>query len=236
MNGIEKITARIRAGADQEVAAIQAQAKEQADAILADAAAQAEAVREDILLRGRKAADERLERLQSAARMETRKRKLAAKQEMLGEAFDQALERLCSLPDEEYVSLLTALVVKASSTGKEKLIFSLRDRNRIGKQVVVAANDELVKARVPELPTAVTDTRVGAFLGRVVNNTTAMVTGTGLLTLSEETRNIRGGFIMVDEDVEINCTFETLVRLEREKLEKEIAQILFDPALHITAE
>ena len=68
---------------------------------------------------------------------------------------------------------------------------------------------------------------MGAFLGKVVNSTAAMVTGTGMLTLSEETRNIKGGFIMVDGDVEINCAFETLVRLQREKLEKDVAQVLF---------
>ena len=38
---------------------------------------------------------------------------------------------------------------------------------------------------------------------------------------------MRGGFVMVDEDVEVNCTFETLVRLEREKLEREVANVLF---------
>jgi V/A-type H+-transporting ATPase subunit E len=32
---------------------------------------------------------------------------------------------------------------------------------------------------------------------------------------------------MVDGDVEINCAFETLVRLQREKLEKEVAKVLF---------
>lgn len=32
---------------------------------------------------------------------------------------------------------------------------------------------------------------------------------------------------MLDNDVEINCTFETLVRLQREKLEKQVAQVLF---------
>lgn len=234
MNGIEKITARIAADADQEIAALRTQAQQQADAILADAAAQAKAAGDEILTRGRKAADERLERLQSAAHMETRKLKLAAKQEVLGEAFEKALNDLCALPDEEYIALLTDLVVKASSTGRETLIFSLRDRTRIGRQVVAAANERLVKQHAPELPSAVTDTKVGAFLGRMVNSTTAMVTGTGLLTLSEESRNIMGGFIMVDEDVEINCTFETLVRLERERLEKEIAQILFDPALHLS--
>jgi len=233
MNGIEKITARISADADQEIAQLKAQAQQQADAILADSAAQAEALSAEILARGRKAADERLERLQSAAQMETRKLKLAAKQEVLGEAFDAALQRLCSMPDDAYISMLANLAVKAASSGKEKLIFSLKDRSRIGKQVVVAANEMLLKDRAPELPSSVADSKVGAFLGKVMNNTTAIVTGTGL-TLSEETRNIKGGFIMVDGDVEINCTFETLVRLQREKLEKEVAQVLFDPHLHIT--
>ena len=77
------------------------------------------------------------------------------------------------------------------------------------------------------LAQAPTESKVGAFLGKVVNTTAAMVTGTGLLTLSEETRPIKGGFIMVDGDIEVNCAFETLVRLQREKLEKEVAGVLF---------
>lgn len=228
MDGIEKITARISADMDEEIAKLRAQAQEQSDAILADARSQAQRAREDILARGEKAAGERLERLQSAAQMEKRKLTLAAKQEVLGEAFDLALKKLCSLPEEEYIALLTSLVLKASTTGKEKLIFSQKDRSRIGKQVVVAANEALVKQRAPELPSSVTDSKVGAILGKVVNNTTAIVTGTGLLTLSEETRNIKGGFVMVDGDIEINCTFETLVRLQREKMEKEVVKVLFE--------
>jgi V/A-type H+-transporting ATPase subunit E len=33
---------------------------------------------------------------------------------------------------------------------------------------------------------------------------------------------------MVDGDVEINCTFETLVRLQRETLERDVAKVLFE--------
>ena len=55
----------------------------------------------------------------------------------------------------------------------------------------------------------------------------AQITGTGLLSLAEETRPIRGGFILVDGPVEVNCSFETLVHLQREKLEKQVAQVLF---------
>lgn len=228
MEGIEKITAKIIQDAEAEVTRLLEETDGKVRAIGEEAQAQADKEAAEILARGRRTADERLERLKSAAKMEQRKLELAAKQQVVSEAFDLALEKLCSLPEQEYVRLLTALALEASATGKEQLVFSPKDRAQVGKQVVVAANDCMVKNVVPELPGSITDTKVGAFLGKVVNSTAAIVTGTGMLTLSEETRNIRGGFIMLDGDVEVNCAFETLVRLQRERLEKEVAQALFD--------
>jgi V/A-type H+-transporting ATPase subunit E len=227
MNGIEKITGKIQQDAEAEVQALMAQTEEKVAAIQAEAAAKAQQEREAILTRGRKAADERLERLESAAQMEQRKLVLAAKQEVVGEAFEKAVEHLCSLADAELIKLLTALAVEASSTGREALVFSVKDRARIGKQVVMAANEELAKNVSPELPGALTDSLMGAFVGKVVNTAAAQFAGTARLTLSEQTRPMRGGFVMVDEDVEVNCTFETLVRMQREKLEREVANVLF---------
>ena len=230
MEGIEKITAKIVQDAQAEIARMNQETDEKVRSIAEAAQAQADKETADTLARGQRAAQERLERLKSAAKMEQRKLELAARQEMLAQAFDLALEKLCSLPEEAYVQLLTSLVLEASTTGKEQLVFSPQDRARVGKQVVVAANEAMVKQVAPELPDAITDTKVGAFLGKVVNSTTAMVTGTGMLTLSEETRPMKGGFILVDGDVEVNCAFETLVRLQREKLEKAVDQVLFPKA------
>lgn len=230
MEGIEKITAKIVQDAQAEIARMNQETDEKVRSIAEAAQAQADKETADTLARGQRAAQERLERLKSAAKMEQRKLELAARQEMLAQAFELALEKLCSLPEEAYVQLLTRLVLEASTTGKEQLVFSPQDRARVGKQVVVAANEAMVKQVAPELPDAITDTKVGAFLGKVVNSTTAMVTGTGMLTLSEETRPMKGGFVLVDGDVEVNCAFETLVRLQREKLEKEVDQVLFPKA------
>ncbi|RHR10948.1 hypothetical protein DWX58_00345 [Pseudoflavonifractor sp. AF19-9AC] len=230
MEGIEKITAKIVQDAQAEITRMNQETDEKVRSIAEAAQAQADKETAETLARGQRAAQERLERLKSAAKMEQRKLELAARQEMLAQAFDLALEKLCSLPEEEYVQLLTRLVLEASTTGKEQLVFSPQDRARVGKQVVVAANEAMVKQVAPELPDAITDTKVGAFLGKVVNSTTAMVTGTGMLTLSEETRPMKGGFVLVDGDVEVNCAFETLVRLQREKLEKEVDQVLFPKA------
>ena len=228
MEGIEKITAKIAQDAWEEIARLDRETQEQTASLLSQAKAQGEKESAELLAQGEKAAGERLERLQSAAKMEGRKLELAAKQEVLSQAFDLALEKLRALPEEEYVKLLARLVLEASTTGKEQLIFSAKDRSRVGKQVVVvAANEALASQAAPGLPGSIAESKVGAFLGKVVNTTAAMVNGTAMLTLSQETRDIQGGFIMVDGDVEINCAFETLVRLQREKLEKKVADVLF---------
>ena len=181
MDGIEKITARIRADADAELVQLREQTEAQILEIQTQSKAQADQERTAILARGRRAAEERLERLKSAAQLERRKLELAAKQEVLSEAFEQALEKPCALPEEEYIQLLTGMVLQAVSTGREQLVFSPRDRSRIGKQVVVAANEALVKEVAPELPDSLTDSRVGALLGKVVNSAATQITGTGLL-------------------------------------------------------
>ncbi|MCI9158447.1 MAG: hypothetical protein HFF55_05550 [Lawsonibacter sp.] len=227
MEGIEKIAAKIAQDAQAEIQKLMAETDEKVKAIQEDAQAQAQQEANEIVERGRSAAGERLQRLSSAAQMERRKLELAAKQEVLGEAFALALERLCSLPEKEHIALLTKLALEAASSGKEQLIFSQKDRNKVGKQVVMAANEALVKERAPALPSEVTKSKVGAFVDKLVHNTTAMVTGAGMLTLAEETRDIQGGFIMVDGDVEINCAFETLIRLQREQMEKTVADALF---------
>jgi len=227
MNGIEKITERIEGDAQREIDAILNDARREAEAITARYQAQADKEGRESVARGEKAAAERAERLGSVAALEERKLLLSAKQEMLDRAFDLALEKLCTLPEEEYVELLTGLVVKAARTGREQVIFAQKDRNRIGKTVVTRANEALAKKVAPKLPDELTETRAGAFLDRVVTGASAVLAGTGMLTLAEESRPIRGGVILSDGDVETNCTFETLVRLQRETVAGEVAKVLF---------
>lgn len=49
----------------------------------------------------------------------------------------------------------------------------------------------------------------------------------GKLTFSNETRPLKGGFILVDGSVEVNCTFDTLVRLQKGEMAGEVAAVLF---------
>ena len=49
----------------------------------------------------------------------------------------------------------------------------------------------------------------------------------GKLTLSDETAPIQGGFILKDGNVEVNCAFDTLVRLQKAETAGQVAQRLF---------
>lgn len=227
MNGIEKITGQIGADAQKEIDALLQQAREQAAEITSRYEAQARAQAEAILSRGERDAAARKERLVDAARLEGRKALLQAKQDMVGRAFDLALEKLSSLPEEEYVALLARLAVSAARTGREQVILSQRDRSRYGKQVVTRANELLAREVAPRLPEELTSSRAGAVLDKVVARSTAVLAGTGMLTLAEETRPMAGGLVLRDGRVETNCSFEALIYLQRDALSAQVAKVLF---------
>ena len=193
MNGIEKITQRIASEAQAEIDRILGDARDEADRIAESYRAQADGEAAELNARNEKNAAEREERLVSAAQMEARKVLLAAKQEMVEKAYIQALDKLCAMPEEQYVAVLAGLLVKASSNGKEEAVFSPEDRERVGEAAVAKANELSGKQ----------------------------------LRLSEETQPIRGGFILKDKNVEVNCTFETLVRLQKAETAGAVAQKLF---------
>ena len=193
MNGIEKITQRIESDAQAEIDCTLADAREKAADITDTYRKQAEAEARELRAKNEKAAAEREERLVSAAQMQRRKVQLAAKQEMVERTYALALDKLCAMPEEQYVTVLADLLVQASSNGKEEAVFSAKDRERVGEKAVAKAN---------------------ALSGKQ-------------LRLSEETQPIRGGFILKDKNVEVNCAFETLVRLQKAETAGAVVKKLF---------
>ena len=204
MNGIEKITGQIDADVQKEIDAALDQARAQAREIEARYDSQAQTQAEAIRRKGEQDAALRQERLVDVARLEARKTLLAAKQDMVGQAFDLALKKLLELPDQEYIALLAKLAVAASRTGREQVIFSQKDRSRYGKQAVTMANDMLAKKAGPRAAESA-----------------------GMLTLAEESRPMAGGLILRDGRVETNCSFEVLIHLQRDALSAEVARVLF---------
>ena len=109
MNGIDRITERISRDVRAEIGEIQAQAEAEAAKIRAGYQAQAEKLSAELNAKGEKEALQRQERLVSVANLEARKTALAAKQEMLDQAFAQALEQLCAMPEAERAAFVRGL-------------------------------------------------------------------------------------------------------------------------------
>ena len=83
------------------------------------------------------------------------------------------------------------------------------------------------RARAEEI---LAETRAGAILDKVATAASALLAGTGMLTVAEETRPMAGGVVLRDGKVETNCSFEMLLRLQREPMAAEVARVLFDEA------
>lgn len=198
MNGIENILEKIQAEAAAEVAALESETEAKCLAIREQAEIDAREAYWAVMRQGAEKSAQRRERAQSMAAMEVKKQVLAVKQEMLELAFQRAIDRLCGLPEAQYEQLLASLAAGAAS-GTEKVLLSPADRARVGKKVVVAANRLLEERGKP-----------------------------GGLTLSENTRQIRGGLILEQGRVETNCSFEALVEQNRNRLTGEVAKLLFD--------
>ena len=139
MNGIEKITARIRADAEAECAAIRAESEERCAAIRAEneRAAQEEYWR--LVREGVKDTEQRVQRLGRTARLEAKKSVLNMKQEAVTRAFDLAREKLAGLPEADYVAFLAREASEAAITGQEEVILSEKDRAACGAKAANAA-------------------------------------------------------------------------------------------------
>ena len=199
MNGIDKILDKLQAESREETDAILDKAKAEAEAITARFAKQAEQEKAAAAEKGRKAAEERQDRLIRAAEMESKKTILGAKQAVLDKAFAQARDALLHLPEKDYVSLLAKLAAGSAGTGSESVVMNTKDRAALGEKVVAEANRLRSEAGLP-----------------------------AALSLSGETAVIDGGLFLRDRSSEVNCTFETLLRLGREELAGQAAAILFD--------
>jgi V/A-type H+-transporting ATPase subunit E len=198
MNGIDKIAEKITEEAKQEADAILAEARTQAAGIAGKYAALANEESKIILAAGEAQSKDILRRAESAAEQEAKQQMLATKQKMISEAFNIALQKLFTLPENEYADFLARLAANASSAGNEEIILSSKDRNVCGEKIMHNANQLL-----------------------------ANVGKKNSLTLSAETGHFEGGLMLKSGPVETNCTLEAIMRLSKEDLAPDVASALF---------
>ncbi|MBE6992831.1 MAG: hypothetical protein E7430_09745 [Ruminococcaceae bacterium] len=194
-------------GIEKIVARIEADSREQCARILERAKAQAE----QTVISGEQSAKREYEIAVAESKKSAEERCLRLAGSAESEAKKLILASKQKMLDSAYdlamdmlcsypqkTEFLAKLAVKASSTGRESVVMNPLDRQNIGLQVVELANKML------------------AAEGK-----------TALLTLSDNTRDIRGGFYLSDGDIETNCSFETLINAQRVEGAAETAKVLF---------
>ncbi|MDI3481487.1 MAG: V/A-type H+/Na+-transporting ATPase subunit [Tepidanaerobacteraceae bacterium] len=199
MEGIEKIKERIIEEAQQKQRDMLDKARTEADKILKDATSQVEEIKRQYQQKAQRLAEEEKRKILSMAELEERKRLLAAKQQIIDDVFEKARQELENMPDDEYLNFMQAMILKTATSGDEEIIVNEKDKNRVTPEFLSNINEQLKKK------------------GKI-----------GKLRFSSETRPIIGGFILKSREMEINSSFDAIIKSQREDLETEISKRLFE--------
>ena len=199
MEGIAKIKEKILDEARAEKDSILEQAQAEARAISNKYDRKAEELRQNIIDKAKKNAEEKKRRILSMAQLENRKAHLQAKQEIIDSVFQKAMDKLMKMPDKDYQKLIGNMLIKSVNTGNEEIIISKKDE-KLFTQDFLSKIGETLKEQ-----------------GKAAN-----------LKVSKQKRQMVGGFILKSANMEVNNTFDSLINMEREELETEIAKILFE--------
>lgn len=117
---------------------------------------------------------------------------------MINKVFDEAVIKLQNLSKDEYLDFVKSSILSLDIEGDEEIIISPNDKDKMDVNFMLTLNNKL-KAKGKK----------------------------GLLKISNENRNIKGGFILYKNGIEINNSFEALVDSLRDELEQEIIEALF---------
>lgn len=197
MAGIDKITDRILADAKASADELLAKAREEGDALVKEAGAEGDREAEKILKKADLDAASISERAASAADMDRRTRMLAAKQQLIAGVLDSAVRALASMPSDKYYPMLLRLISRYVVPGK--------------KGVLLLSKKDL-------------DAMPSNFKDRVAE---AANEKGGELTVSEETRDIDGGFILDYGGIEENCSLSAMFEARKDELSDRVNKILF---------
>lgn len=104
---------------------------------------------------------------------------------------EDKMQRIVSMPQQEYEELLANLIVKYYRTGYNELLFNLRDKNRLSLMRFIVMLNAKFKAKGMIVP---------------------------LLKISGKTIDSQGGFMLTNGVDTVDCTFETLLNKQEDLL------------------
>jgi len=133
------------------------------------------------------------------ANLEAKKNILAAKQKIIEETFNKALEKIINLNDKPYCNFIKKIILDNIEKGDETIFISPLDKDRVSKDFIRDINYEL-EAKGKK----------------------------GNLKLSPSYLQIKGGVVIGSNNIRKNSSLELIFKKVREELEIKIIQYLFD--------
>lgn len=198
MTGLDKILKHIEENSTATADAVINKAKNEADKIIADGMADGKQRCAEIKKQSELNVRATMSRAQSAASLQEKKLILEAKQQIIADVITSAKDFLINLSDEEYFKYIISMIKRYALPEAGQILFSKKDYNRLPEQFEDFINSSL-------------NDKIGA-----------------ALTISKETSNIDGGFILIYGDVEVNCSFDALFFAAKENLQDKVRALLFE--------
>lgn len=137
------------------------------------------------------------ERMLRMASLEDKKETLVMKREVVDQAFDKALARMNAMPAEEARALSQSLIL-ADAQGDEEILFGAGDEAVYDDAFLSQANAALVQA------------------GKQ-----------GSLSYGKDRLPQKGGFVLRRGGMQMEMTWEMLLKARRDTLEADVANLLF---------
>ena len=198
MSNLENLAAKIIEDANIKAEAILKEAKDNEILLVDKKIKEAEVLKHQMLEKTKIEAITVTKRIISNSQLTVRNEKLVAMQKMIDKVFACALEKLLAMNDKEYLELIKRYLLSMPIEGNEEIILPGKYKSLISDEYLSEINASL--------------------------KTTGKI---GELKLSSDARDIKSGFIVLKDGIEVNNTFESLVNSLRDEIEPEIVKELF---------
>lgn len=198
MSNLNNITSKIIKDAEEKRDEILNAAQVESDSIISKETKKAKNLEVELIEKAKIEAKARENRVISNARLKVRNNELKAKQDMISKVFEKAVERLNSLSTLEYKEYILRALDSLDLEGTEILIINKKDEDVINNKFLLDLNNKLIS------------------LGKK-GKISILTNG-----------NFDRGFILDRNGIQINNTFESLVKSLRSELELEVTKVLFN--------
>jgi V/A-type H+/Na+-transporting ATPase subunit E len=197
MANLSNLTSKIIDDGNKKASEIEEKNKLEAKEILDKYEKKALTKKEEMITRAKEEGKIKVERILSNSALNVRDEKLKAKQDIINEVFKTAIARLSSLKDEDFKAFIKNSILNQDIDGDEELILREEDKNKIDSSFIDIINNEL-KAK-----------------GKI---------GNIHITYNNA---VKAGFLLSKNGIDINNTFQDLVEANRDSLEKEVIETIF---------